>query len=170
MSGLVRIREKQNLTQKELAERSGISIRTIQRIEAGTRPKGYTLKVLLETLRVSEEELLGNKKNFSAGDKKALRLINLSSLFFFIPLMNILFPLLLIKWKNQSNSVAKQLVNIQILWTVSLIVVVGISPFLVRWIDASRQLSLQLLLLFFLLNLFIILRNAVALEKKSALF
>ncbi|SDL31387.1 protein of unknown function [Salinimicrobium catena] len=170
MSGLVEIREKRNLTQKELAERSGISIRTIQRIEAGTAPKGFTLKTLAEALSVSEEELLGTKKRSRAFDKKALQMINLSSLLFFIPFGNIFFPLLLIKIKKQQNAIAKQLVNIQILWTVSMIVVVGISPFWVRWVGASRQLSLQLLLIFCLLNLFIILRNAVALAKHDRLY
>lgn len=170
MSRLVEIREKLNLTQKELAERSGISIRTIQRIEAGTDPKGFTLKTLLETLSISEEELLGTEEPSAAIDKKTLRQINLSSLLFFIPFGNIFFPLLLIKRKKQQNEIAKQLVNIQILWTVSMIVVVGISPFLVRWVGASRQLTMQLLLLFFLLNLFIILRNAVSLEKHGRLY
>jgi transcriptional regulator with XRE-family HTH domain len=69
MSRLVGIREKLNLTQKELAERSGISIRTIQRIEAGTPPKGYTLKTLVKTLNIAEEELLGTEKTSAAGDK-----------------------------------------------------------------------------------------------------
>lgn len=169
MSRLVEIREKINLTQKELAERSGISIRTIQRIEAGTTPKGYTLKTLLETLNISKEELLGTKKPSAAIDKKTIRLINLASLFFFIPFGNIFLPLWLIKRKKQQGAIARQIVNIQILWTVSVMVVVGISPFLVRWVGASRQLTMQLLLLFFLLNLFIILRNAVSLEKHGRL-
>lgn len=170
MAGLVEIREKRNLTQKELAERSGISIRTIQRIEAGTTPKGYTLKTLAEALNISEKELLGNEKPSPALNKKALQMINLSSLLFFIPFGNIIFPLLLIKRKKEQNYVAKQLVSVQILWTVSMIVVVGISPFLVRWIGASRQLGIQLLLIFCLLNLFIILRNAVALQKHGRLY
>ncbi len=40
------LREEKNLTQTELAEKSGLSLRTIQRIEAGNVPKGYTLKAL----------------------------------------------------------------------------------------------------------------------------
>ena len=58
MSELKKIRERQNLTQEELAEKSGISVRTIQRIEAGTNPKGYTLKTLASSLDVSEKDLL----------------------------------------------------------------------------------------------------------------
>ena len=58
MSELKRIREEQHLTQEELAEKSGLSVRTIQRIEAGTEPKGYTLKTLASSLSVSEKDLL----------------------------------------------------------------------------------------------------------------
>lgn len=170
MSRLAGIRENLNLTQHELAKRSGISIRTIQRIEAGTTPKGYTLKILLETLKISKGELLGLTEPSAAEHKKTLRLINLSSLSFFIPFMNILLPLLLIRQKKENSSIAKHLVNLQLLWTVSVIIIVGISPFLVRWIGASRQLTLQLLLVFFLLNLFLILRNAVALENTGQLY
>ncbi|NQY05646.1 MAG: helix-turn-helix transcriptional regulator, partial [Flavobacteriaceae bacterium] len=46
MNKLVALRTQRNLTQEELAEKSGISSRTIQRIEAGTVPKGHTLKTL----------------------------------------------------------------------------------------------------------------------------
>ena len=57
MTNLIKFREQQNLTQEELAEKSGLSVRTIQRIEAGTLPKGYTLKVLAKVLGIKEEEL-----------------------------------------------------------------------------------------------------------------
>uniref|UniRef100_UPI0030098B92 helix-turn-helix domain-containing protein n=1 Tax=Gaetbulibacter jejuensis TaxID=584607 RepID=UPI0030098B92 len=48
------LRDKKHLTQEELAKQSGLSIRTIQRIEAGQEPKGHTAKVLV---------LLFKKKN-----------------------------------------------------------------------------------------------------------
>lgn len=44
------LREENRLTQKELAEKAGLSLRTIQRIEAGNIPKGFTLKALAESL------------------------------------------------------------------------------------------------------------------------
>ncbi|MEG0931540.1 helix-turn-helix domain-containing protein, partial [Algoriella sp.] len=58
MSKLKQIREQQSLTQEELAEKSRISVRTIQRIESGSVPKGYTLKTLATILQISENELL----------------------------------------------------------------------------------------------------------------
>ena len=44
------LREQKHLTQEELAKDSGISIRTIQRIEAGREPKGHTAKALTNAL------------------------------------------------------------------------------------------------------------------------
>ena len=58
MSKLKSFRELQNLTQEELSEKSGISVRTIQRIETGKDPKGYTLRVLAKALEIEENELL----------------------------------------------------------------------------------------------------------------
>jgi transcriptional regulator with XRE-family HTH domain len=45
-SKIQQLREQNNLTQSELAEQTGLSLRTIQRIEAGNIPKGSTLQVL----------------------------------------------------------------------------------------------------------------------------
>lgn len=47
------LREENRLTQKELAEKAGLSLRTIQRIEAGNTPKGFTLKALAESLNTT---------------------------------------------------------------------------------------------------------------------
>ena len=51
------LREEKNLTQTELAEKSGLSLRTIQRIEAGNVPKGYTLKALAIFLKQNQKSL-----------------------------------------------------------------------------------------------------------------
>ncbi len=59
MSKLKIVREQKNLTQEELSEKSGISVRTIQRIESGIAPKGHTLKALSKTLEILETELTG---------------------------------------------------------------------------------------------------------------
>lgn len=47
------LRKQQGLTQEELVERCNISVRTIQRIEAGeTTPRSFTIKTILEALGV----------------------------------------------------------------------------------------------------------------------
>ena len=50
------LRKERNLTQEELVEKSRVSVRTIQRIEAGeVMPRMFTVKILLEALGVSYE-------------------------------------------------------------------------------------------------------------------
>ena len=48
---LAALRKEKTLTQEELAEKSHVSVRTIQRIEAGQiLPRMSTVKILLEAL------------------------------------------------------------------------------------------------------------------------
>ncbi|MBS2099006.1 helix-turn-helix domain-containing protein [Carboxylicivirga linearis] len=53
------LRERNGLSQEELCENSGISLRTIQRIENGESvPRGSTLKMIASTLNVSSDSLI----------------------------------------------------------------------------------------------------------------
>ena len=80
MSKLKENREKLNLTQEELSDKSGISVRTIQRIESGNDPKGHTLKILAKTLEIKENELLQNQEPEIELNFNFIKIINLSSL------------------------------------------------------------------------------------------
>ena len=51
------LREQKHLTQEGLSEVSGISIRTIQRIEAGQLPKGHPAKALAKALDIELDSL-----------------------------------------------------------------------------------------------------------------
>ncbi len=65
------LREQKNVTQNELAEKQGISLRTIQRIEAGNIPKGFTLKTIAKALETESENLFQENKKLredSSGD------------------------------------------------------------------------------------------------------
>ena len=53
MSNLFKYREKLNLTQDELAEKAGISVRTTQRIESAATLKGHTLRALSKALGIA---------------------------------------------------------------------------------------------------------------------
>ena len=106
MSKLVEYREKLNLTQEELSEKAELSVRTIQRIEAGAEPKGHTLKVLAKALNITENTLLGIEEIIDGINYKLLKLINTSSLLFVIlPPMNIIMPLIIMIFKKQSNQI-----------------------------------------------------------------
>jgi len=167
MSNLTKYREKLNLTQEGLAEKSGVSVRTIQRIEAGTKPKGHSLNVLAQALNVSKEQLI-EKRDEPSFNYKLTKLINLSSLpFVIIPLANIAIPLLIMYYKKEVNSLTKQVVSVQILWTILSVVLFLLSPFISRIFSSENKLTLIVLIVSILTNIFIILRNAIALDKKN---
>lgn len=169
MSKLTAYREKLNLTQDELANKTGLSVRTIQRIEAGSKPKGHSLNVLSQALNVSKEQLTG-ERNEPSFNYKLTKLINLSSLpFVIIPLANIAIPLLIMYYKKEVNSLTKQIVSVQILWTILSAVIFLLSPFISRLFSSENKLTLLVLIVSILINIFIILRNAMSLDKKNEL-
>lgn len=169
MSNLLLYREKLNLTQEELAEKSGISVRTIQRIEAGTQPKGFTLKALSKALEIDSKLLLENYSKQEKLNYSLIKLINLSCLLFVIPFANIIVPLLIMYQKKQINSFTKQIISIQILWTISVAFLIFISPFIQRLFSIENSLILIVLMLSIVSNLYIIIRNVISLDKQKNL-
>ncbi|MBN1184160.1 MAG: helix-turn-helix domain-containing protein [Bacteroidales bacterium] len=68
---LVKIRKAKGLTQSELAEKCGVSYRTIQRIEAGiVAPRGYTIRAISVAL---DFDFLKEFPNNSSGKNKSDR-------------------------------------------------------------------------------------------------
>ena len=171
MSNLKNIREKLNWTQEELTEKSGISVRTIQRIEAGTEPKGQTLKILSKALGVEENELLEKKVALNEMNLSLLKIINLSSLPFTIfPPANIILPLLIMFAKKHFNPLTKQIVSLQILWTISSIILFMLTSFMKNWFSLGSKFSLIVMVFLVLSNVFIILRNTAEIDRKGKLF
>lgn len=178
MSKLKQIREQQNLTQEELAEKSGISVRTIQRIESGTEPKGHTLKALSKSLEISQNELL----NFESEnldelptekieqeelvDYPKIKFINLSSLFFVIvPPFNILVPLIISYVLKQKNQLTKQIISLQILWTILAPIIFMLGIFM----KLGNSFTIVLLIVIVLSNIFLVLRNLAEIDRKKRL-
>lgn len=175
-SKLIGFREKSNLTQEELAEKSGISVRTIQRIEAGTAPKGHTLKALAKALSIAENDLLLQDETPVAEINKNinytwLKLINLSSLpITFLPPANILLPLFIIYVSKQNNALSKQLLSIQILWTILSVIIFMVTAIIKSWIGWSNKFNLIVMILLILTNVWIILRNAAEIAENKRLY
>ncbi|WP_439506760.1 helix-turn-helix domain-containing protein [Sediminibacterium sp.] len=168
MSKLKAIREQQNFTQEEISEKSGVSVRTIQRIESGKDPKGYTLRILAQTLGIEENELTTSIKTETVNTVNIkIKLINLSSLpFTIIPIANIIVPIILIYvWKIR-NPLTKQIVSIQIVWTIiaPIIFLLGVL------LKLGNQFTLLLMVLLALSNVVIILRNAFEIDKNKKLY
>lgn len=169
MSKLIKYRAKLNLTQEELAEKTGLSVRTIQRIEAGSIPKGHSLNVLSEALNVSKEQLIGEVKDPSY-NYRLIKLINLSSLpFVVIPLVNIAIPLLIMYYKKEVNLLTKKVVSLQILWTILSTVFFLLSPFIGKLFSIQNKLILLVLIVSILVNICIILLNTISLDQKKEL-
>lgn len=170
MSRLLAIRQKLNLTQEELFEKSGVSVRTIQRIEAGTNPQGYTLKALAKGLGISEDELTGKQEAISAKDTKWLKLINLSAFpFMFAPPLNIVVPLLIMFAKKQFNPLTRKIVTIQIVWTLIAVVLVLSVMMLNDWFAIRSKYMMLIPIVWVLVNTFIILINAVTIARNKVL-
>ena len=192
MSELKKIREKQNLTQEELAEKSGLSVRTIQRIEAGTEPEGYTLKTLASTLEVSEKDLLitdipteeiiidspilvdeietqqaiSTIENDEIFNSTLIKIINLSSLpLAWFPIANFLPPLLIMIFTKEKSPIVKQIISLQIFLAIISPIIFLIVAFF-KLGSASVMITLVGLTL---LNIFIILRNAYEIDKNKEL-
>lgn len=169
------------MTQEELSDKSGVSVRTIQRIEAGKLPKGYTLRVLANALAIEANELIETPSEklalqvpetidkpqaLVAVNYAALKLINLSTIPFIIfPPLNIIVPFLLVRLLKQKNIVSNQLISIQIFWTIISPVIFMLGIFL----KLGNKFTLALMVLIVLSNLFIILSNAIGLDKNERL-
>ena len=187
MSELKKIRELQNLTQEELAEKSGLSVRTIQRIEAGVEPKGHTLKTLVTCLQISESDLLLpaisekddtkedvviidpvlRSENNEILNFKLLKMINLSILpFSWFPIANFLLPLLLMVILKKKSEILKQIISLQIF----LAILFPILLMIVILLKLGKESVIIAIVLLTLANIYIILRNTYELDKKQRLY
>jgi len=168
-----KLRNKKGMSQEILAEESGLSLRTIQRIESGeSNPTGDSLKRLSHALDVNPDELI---EWTIKEDKKYLIFLNLSALtFLFFPMLGILVPFILWTSKKDKikniNKLGKNLINFEITWTILLFLI----PFLLFFISKTSLLeSLSLRSIFiitgsmYFINLILVLLNTVRIINKK---
>ena len=113
------LRNRKGFSQEELSEKSGLSLRTIQRIENGeTEPRGDSLKRLSVAFEVNPDDLIDWTV---LEDRGFLTSLNLSALSFLVfPVMGIIVPLII--WISRKdkirnvNEIAKEILNFQITW------------------------------------------------------
>lgn len=162
-------------TQKVLAEKTGLSLRTIQRLEnQNTAPKGHTLTTLANTFNISPSALrakfhqadISNEQS----DKASIKLINLSALTLFLfPLGNIIMPFWIWRKKRTSKLVEKvgrKIINIQILWTISLYFSLCVAPFIAH----QSLLILWVLFIGLAVNVMLIIATAYFTQKGNYAF
>ncbi|MFT3919264.1 helix-turn-helix domain-containing protein [Cloacibacterium sp.] len=161
-------REKNNFTQNELAEKSGISLRTIQRIEAGSSLKGFTLHSIAKALETNPENLLAKKTE----NIERAKLINLSALLgLIIPFGGVIFPFILTsKTKDFHNKkLEKKILEIQIILAVLQSVFLISCPFFQKEFNIRKPLFIYGLVLFFITKLLIVVMNGRSLNKSRRL-
>jgi XRE family transcriptional regulator, regulator of sulfur utilization len=128
---LKHFRQVNCLSQEKLAETSGISVRTIQRIEEGkSLGSGYTINALAKTLNINSTALVNSVSQNTlpvSNNASKLKILNLSAItMLVIPLANIFFPAY-IYWKNRDDEKVKDLgskiISFQLFWTFGTILI-----------------------------------------------
>lgn len=164
------LREDKNLTQTELAEKSGLSLRTIQRIESGNIPKGFTLKAIAQTLEIEPENLFSKEEENIQIDRA--KLINLSALAgLIIPFGGIIFPAIL-TYRTQDSmnrELGKSVIGVQIILAFVISVLLILSPFIQHWFSIQFPLFLVPLMAFIILKFWIVLKNGISLNQTNQL-
>lgn len=164
------LREKRHFTQNELAQKSGLSLRTIQRIEAGNIPKGFTLKTLANVFETEPVKLLPAIESIKVDRAK---LINLSSAFgLIIPFAGVIIPFILTsKTTDDRNKIlGKSIVSVQLLLSVVLSISLILSPFIQKRLALHFPLFLFPLLLILGVKLSVIILNGISLNKRNDLY
>ncbi|GAB5527700.1 MAG: hypothetical protein Roseis2KO_55720 [Roseivirga sp.] len=162
---ILKHRKAAGLSQADLAEKTRLSLRTIQRIEnEKNQPRGYTIKVIAEALGV-ETNLLSAEPSI---DKrivlKRLESINLSVLLFvIIPFGNLIFPILF--WNRHAHhelidEVGRRIINFQITWSLITYFLLAVSPFLSRWAGTTFPLIFAVLVAAYMVNISVVIRTA----------
>lgn len=170
------IRTRKGLTQEELAENSGLSLRTIQRIENGeVMPRGDSLKRIAVALQVSPDEILDWQV---IEDKNVLTMLNMSQLGILVfPLIGIIIPLIIwIQKKDKVKNVqdvGRSILNFQITWTLILFLFLFVFVFnmffqLVNTVSVSWAYAIIVGL--YMYNLFLIILNTIRCGRNRKVF
>lgn len=168
-------RERCGFSQTELAERAGVSLRTVQRIESGQNiPRGYTLTVLAQALELEIHELTEDQeeqKLTKDDEKSKIQLMNLAVLtFIIVPFGNVLFPFLIWnrnKYLELVNTVGRRILNFQITWTLITTILLIITPFFQVFILKNKELPLIIivLVLLYIYNIIVVFKSASSIRK-----
>lgn len=164
------LRKQKNLTQTELAEKSGLSLRTIQRIESGQSLKGFTLKAIAQTLETEPENLFSQEEKDIQIDRA--KLINFSALAgLIIPFGGIIFPAIL-TYRTQDSvnrELGKSVIGVQIILAFVISVLLILTPFIQHWFSIRFPLFLVPLMAFIILKLWIVIKNGISLNQTNQL-
>ena len=167
------LRHQKGMSQEVLADTSGLSLRTIQRIENGdTNPTGDSLKRLANALNINPDELIDWAIK---EDNSYLVYLNLSALtFLFFPLLGIIVPFMLWTAKKDKikniNTLGRDLINFEITWTI-LLFFMPFSLFILSKVGVLHSFSLNTLfittVIMYVINLLFVLLNTFRISNKK---
>jgi transcriptional regulator with XRE-family HTH domain len=141
-----------SLSQQELSDRSGISLRTVQRIEKlESAGSPYVIRTLSETLGIEANSLLQRSDNDeskafqdvmveSVSPNRYLKYINISSLsvllFPFLNLVVVTGTYLILRKRliiPNERATARKILSLQILWSVITLIMLVFTPLIDHW-------------------------------------
>jgi hypothetical protein len=126
---------------------------------------------LAKALEVTEPELLSSPETEPQPNFSLVKIINISSLpFSVLPPINIAVPLVIMLARKRYDPIIKQLISIQILWTVLAVIIFILTAFIKNWLGLSGKFSLMVMVALILTNVFIILRNTAEIDRKGKLY
>lgn len=128
---IAKARKLKGFTQEELADKTNVTVRTIQRIENGeSLPRAYTLKSIATALEMDYEDLIQQNSVETNSpiindkdEKRFLRIFTLANFtYLLIPFFHFLIPYYLFKnYRNKSNKATDfctSVVQQQIAWVI----------------------------------------------------
>jgi XRE family transcriptional regulator, regulator of sulfur utilization len=169
------LRTRKGLTQEDLADKAGVTVRTIQRIENGsTSPRPYTVRTIAKALETAPEDLasegLAMDPDLRRENQDNLYFLNLSSFaYLVIPFAHALVPYKI--WRRHRARLyasGKRIVLIQFKWTIALygllLLILVYNLLLARYAGPSASFFMinyiWIVALMYGANAIIILRNA----------
>jgi len=170
------LRNQKGMTQESLAENSGLSLRTIQRIENNeTQPRGDSLKRLAMALKTTPDDLL---EWTIQEDKGYLTLMSLSALgFLFFPILGIVIPLVFWILKKDKlkyvDNIGKSILNFEITWSIIffsyfILIFIGVFSRIMPHIGPSSILTLYIpIIILYLYNFVVIVVNSIRISKNK---
>ncbi|WP_456437141.1 DUF4870 domain-containing protein [Psychroserpens sp.] len=175
MSIIKNIREKSGYTQFKLAKITGLSLRTIQRLESTNKePKGHTLTVLSDVFDIEPSKLQDQFKNIEktkTSETTSIRFINLSVLSCLgIPFGNLILPLILWRINRKSkfvDEIGRRIINFQIIWSAILCLLLCIAPFINKFFFSGTPLILVVLFSAMAINIMIVCATAIKLQRNN---
>lgn len=175
---IIEHRKNQGYSQEELSNISGISLRTIQRIEKGqVNPRGYTLKTLFKSLQIEPDF---RQENPTIDTDTIVKVRTLNSLGLLVALLPLLSTTVqIIYWlKNKAklteHHLSRKILSFQVLWCIVVftsLLLIHITTYLITGQSVYGHFPIRLTayLLLLLANISVIIYTALKLNGDSEL-